>query len=106
AGLDGTLLGDSRAISGARVSLMNHLSGLKEIAATMTDAEGHFEFDHLPSGRYTLNIQKRGYFDLIDARFLITGGVKSFYSFRLRECPNGQCRPTPDGSGGRVTVCE
>ena len=73
-------------------------------SSTMTDAEGHFQFDYLIDGQYTLNVSKAG-FDKIDpVVYTISRQARQTANFSLTPLKSAIYGTVVDNDGGLKNV--
>ena len=105
-GLGGNLSSGLGPAAGVRVQLAcwgpSQCRGASEVM--MTDSQGNFELESLRPGRYSVSASQLGFFPL-NVRVDIAGGLESIYSFKLTQCPNGDCTVKPDPNVKPI-VCE
>ena len=94
-------------VPGARIVWnRNCWDGCAEQTST-TDAAGRASSAGLWVGRYSVLVEKDGYYQT-GRRFEVNGGIESTYGVNLEPCPNGDCTirigaaPVP----AKVIVCE
>jgi len=106
--LAGSVNAGPHLVENARVTLACWLGGdcRERPERTSTDAQGNFEFKDIPAGRYYLSIQQKGFYTR-DVLISLAGGLESFYSFSLTQCPDGGCPVgLPPPGKAKATVCE
>jgi hypothetical protein len=87
---EGPMVGESRPMSGAHVTLVCGTG--KSCGATRTDSHGQFLFKALPPGNFSVRVTNAGYYPEGAPVYKVEGGVEKVYrSIYVERCPLGNC---------------